>query len=124
MDYEKKYMDALAKARDMMSYKEVRREDMEYLFPELAESEGERIRKWLISQLNIKSNGTDSDLDIMVDKAIAWLEKQGEQKKDICEGCNNIKGCVTCVDGSEKAKIMGNGTLKAKTKVNFEPKRK
>ena len=37
---------------------------------------------------------------------VAWLEKQGEQKPtNVCEGCNNVKGCVACVDGSEWAHI-------------------
>jgi hypothetical protein len=35
MDYEKKYKEALEKAKDMLSNKEVRQEDIEYLFPEL-----------------------------------------------------------------------------------------
>ena len=35
-----------------------------------------------------------------------YIEKQGEQKPtDKCEGCNNAKGCVACVDGSEWAHI-------------------
>ena len=50
-------------------------------------------------------------MPINVTKWVYWvyvdelLEKQGEQKKDICDGCNNVKGCVICVDGSEKVKI-------------------
>ena len=51
MDYEKKYKEALSKAKDMLSYKEVRREDMEYLFPELKDSDDEKIRKEIISFL-------------------------------------------------------------------------
>ena len=38
MNYENRYKEALERAKDMLSYKEVRREDMEYLFPELKES--------------------------------------------------------------------------------------
>lgn len=52
---------------------------LERIFPELRESEDDKIKKWLISQLKIKSDGTNSELDIMIDKAISWLEKQGEQ---------------------------------------------
>lgn len=47
INYEQKYKEALERARDMMSYKEVRREDMEYLFPELKEPEDEKIKKLL-----------------------------------------------------------------------------
>ena len=33
-------------------------------------------------------------------------EEQGEQKPtDKCEGCNNVKGCIACVDGGEWAHI-------------------
>lgn len=68
------YDEALARAKDMMSYKEVRREDMEYLFPELKKSEDEKIRKELLAVVN--------DLvlpDEQQSRFIAWLEKQGEQ---------------------------------------------
>ena len=51
----------------------------EVIFPELKESEGERIRKWLIAQLQIKI-GDNATLNAMIYKSIAWLEKQGEQK--------------------------------------------
>ena len=46
------YDEALARAKDMMSYKEVRREDMEYLSPELKKSENEKIRKELLAVVN------------------------------------------------------------------------
>ena len=52
---------------------------LETLFPELKESENERIRKWLIAQLKIKI-GDNATLNNMIYKAIAWLEKQGEKK--------------------------------------------
>ena len=42
------YDEAIKRAKDMLSYKEVRRENMEYLFPELKESEDKRIRKALV----------------------------------------------------------------------------
>ena len=77
--YEKKYKEALSKAKDMLSYKEVRREDMEYLFPELAESEDEKIRNEIIQFLQLphpqfvgKRNHAEW---------IAWLEEQGQQKE-------------------------------------------
>jgi len=61
---------------------------------ELKESEDENIRKWLISQLKIKSDDTNSDLNIMINKAITWLEKQGEQKQDPCVHCDDK--CLNC----------------------------
>lgn len=51
---------------------------LEYVFPELAESEDERIRKEMITYL---STVEDKEL-IPYESWIAWLEKQGEQKPD------------------------------------------
>lgn len=72
------YDEAIRKAKDMLSYKEVRQEDIEYLFPELRESENERIRKELI--ITIKSSyACGITTKEKRDKFIAWLEKQGEK---------------------------------------------
>ena len=57
---------------------------------ELKESEDENIRKWLIFYLQLKSDGNN----FMIDKAIAWLEKQGEQKQDPCVHCDDK--CLNC----------------------------
>ena len=38
------------------------------------------------------------------------VKKQGEQK-DTCNGCNNIKGCVTCVNGDQWAHITEASTV-------------
>lgn len=51
---------------------------MEYLFPELAESEDERIRKALIDYFNNANKADENPLQsysIHTDKVIAWLEK-------------------------------------------------
>ena len=64
---------------------------LEHIFPELAESEDERIRKKVIDvlKLNIRgaesqmqaSRGVDRTFEVFAcEKVIAWLEKQGEQK--------------------------------------------
>ena len=85
----------------------------EKMFPELQESEDERIRKALIDYFD-DANKSDVTLlqsyGIQTHKVIDWLEKQGEpidkeKNSDRCKCCNNIKGCVTCVDGSEWAHI-------------------
>lgn len=81
MDYKKKYYEAQEWIKSI--YSELSHEqqmEAEAFFPELKESEDEKIRKWLISQLKIKSDDTNFDLNIMIDKAISWLEKQGGQK--------------------------------------------
>lgn len=107
----KAYDEAIEKLRslhdeyDIVSIKE----ELEHIFPQLKESENERIRKSLIMTIN---NICNSDEGLVTfngfskEQILTWLEKQGEQKSaDKCEGCNNAKGCVACVDGSEWAHI-------------------
>lgn len=55
----------------------------EYIFPELRESEDERIRKWIIDDIRYNMNNeplNNSEYKKKAERAIAWLEKQGEQK--------------------------------------------
>ena len=80
MDYEKKYKEALERARELS--KTTTGANYEYIFPELAESEDERIRKWLIADLkdSIDSCAYCERTKPQALEAIAWLEKQGEQK--------------------------------------------
>ena len=80
MDYKKKYEEALERARDMLSYKELRREDMEYLFPELKESEDEKIRNWLEELIEAMPDNSIEFKDVKRIDVLHWLEKQGEQK--------------------------------------------
>ena len=56
------------------------REVLETLIPELRESEDERIRKWLIKELEAKYVVDNIVNSVEADKALAWLEKQKEQK--------------------------------------------
>ena len=90
MDYEKKYKEALERAKTLQKTCDSQAVVgwCEYLFPELCESEDEKIRKMLIeffgkgAENNGSTNGI-SDKDIL-----AWLEKQGEIDKtsyDIAE---------------------------------------
>ena len=81
MDYEKKYKDALAWMRDL--YPELHgaaKEDAEHYFPELKESEDERIRKALLKQFS----GCIKDEEFChtgftYAEITAWLEKQKER---------------------------------------------
>ena len=77
MDYEKAYKEALELMKDCIpdgnGFVNIRPCD---IFPELAESEDERIRKRIIHALH----GDVLDME-ETKKAIAWLEKQGEQKQ-------------------------------------------
>lgn len=89
MNYEKKYKEALERARELLSRcikdsdrrtKIYRVEDIESIFPELKENEDERIRKEIISFIADRKNWFPKEET----KAswISWLEKQGEQKSD------------------------------------------
>lgn len=53
---------------------------LESLFPELAESEDERIRKHLIDCVTRTIPEADAFKEISKEQILAWLEKQGEQK--------------------------------------------
>ena len=71
---------ALDVVRQMVADGQVSQEVAERYFPELVESEDEKIRKWLID--TIKQVPNDSIEWETIDKSsvLAWLEKQVEQK--------------------------------------------
>ena len=76
MDYKKKYKDALEKAK--------KNECLENIFPELKESEDERIREaliYFIKQGEIKGT-IRTYLGVTEKEMLAWLEKQGEKESD------------------------------------------
>jgi hypothetical protein len=87
MDYEKKYKEALERARKINSGEGVEAPPdwtvCEVIFPELKESEDERIRKWIIDDIRYNMNNeplNNSEYKKEAEKAIAWLEKQAEHK--------------------------------------------
>ena len=97
MDYEKKYKEVLERARK--TYQNLKEHSdwiasyhtIEEIFPELAESEDEKNIKGLINELkcslraancqNEACNGGHEKRIALLEWAIAWLEKQGEQKE-------------------------------------------
>ena len=95
MDYEKKYKDALEKAKEVYNRKDATdggKLILESMFPELKENEDEKMREMAIkavyapeAQSCIKSWGVNPD------DVIAWLEKQGKlQVKTGLEWYNTI----------------------------------
>ena len=84
-DYKKLYEEALERAKRWASQPTVWSSDdiCQKVFPELIESEDEKIRKSLIKGLSamrdIYKHQTFSDDAININDAIAWLEKQGEK---------------------------------------------
>lgn len=80
VDYEKAYKESFAKAKEIHRNEVEKRFDMEWLFPELKESEDERIRKALIGYVeSIKSPYWEG---ILIKDILAWLEKQGGKESD------------------------------------------
>ena len=94
MDYKKKYEQALECAKSCMidglakssSIEEV----IQLIFPELKESEDERIRREIIECLKHNALGYS---DNTRNRWIAWLEKQGEQKPDFCHHEVDFSDC-------------------------------
>ncbi len=81
MDYEKKYKDALEWMREMYPcLTDSLREDADYYFPELRESEDERIRKWLLECVENLSDG--NFIEVSRQDVLFYLEKQKEQPTD------------------------------------------
>jgi len=74
-------------------------DDVIEMFPELKESEEERIRKeiiiYLYNELNNITQLTPRTNEF--ERWIAWLEKQGEQPKkhDVCDNCDQQGSCVS-----------------------------
>lgn len=88
MDYEKKYKEALNRAKEKRDeYKRLDGEesfvpsDIEYIFPELKDSEDEKIRKGLIQHLQeLRKSHVNLMTKDTYDSWISWLENQGGQK--------------------------------------------
>lgn len=90
----KAYDEAIEKAKKRYNEEytsTLERSTLAYVFPALKESEDEKIRKYIISSLNSLLYTKGSQADKERNDAIAWLEKQGEQKQDPCKNCKNVR---------------------------------
>ena len=111
MDYEQKYKEALDRARYYHSKNYLLincSSAIENIFPELKESEDEKIKKTLIEYIKgIKS--WNYFLGISKEQMITWLEKQGEQNTldadKIIEWLKNNGWCTVCRAKIEMAQI-------------------
>lgn len=93
MDYEKAYKDALERAR-----KELKQDlhesgvwAIQRIFPELRESEDERIRKWLIT--SVKDNMADCWFDgdtITREMVLAWLDTLPNESEQPTKGYDEV----------------------------------
>ena len=81
MDYEQKYNDALNWMREIYPTLEgASKEDAEHYFPELRESEDERIRKWLYDYFSRIGGKNWIHREFTCKQILAWLEKQKEEE--------------------------------------------
>jgi hypothetical protein len=71
----------------------------DYIFPELKESEDEKIRRLLMQNLKERF-GTKGNMGEGLDMpdVLAWLEKQGEQKETLCDKCKKTQPSHSCQD--------------------------
>ena len=85
MDYKQKYKEALERARDLHDNHALGMpfiyQTCEYIFPELRESEDEKIIRTLKEIVNwgcAKNISVENNVELK--DCLAWIEKQGEQK--------------------------------------------
>ena len=86
----KAYDEAIEKAKEMIKDMTniggvAKVDDIQYLFPELKESEDERIRKGLIEYFLHYPDHEITYYGLKADFVISWLEKQGENNMGISE---------------------------------------
>lgn len=82
MDYEQKYKEALERAKGVIEQNplmEYLKKGIEYILPELKESEDEKSKKWILEYLHDGLRKSDEQFKDHFKAAIAWLEKQGEK---------------------------------------------
>ena len=82
MDYEKAYKAVLKTAKQWIKDGCTDKEKicLECVFPELRESEDERIRKWLVDYFGSIKEVVWIHRDITCEQILEWLEKQKKQK--------------------------------------------
>ena len=128
MDYEKKYNEALKWMRELYpGLHGATKEDAEHFFPELRESEDERIRKEIIAFLKHYHTG-EGDSVTYDNDWLVYLEKQKEQKPaEWSEDDNNmwthLNGYLNGFSCSEDAiKQMADWFYELPDRFNLQPK--
>ena len=97
MDYENKHREEIARATQLWECGDITRENLEYIFPELCESDDEKIRNvirgWIYTQpASFFDNG------ISKEEILAWIEKQFKQKETLCDKCKKEQPSHSCQD--------------------------
>lgn len=105
MDYEKN-KEALAIVEQMVADGQISQDVVEKYFPELKESEDEKIRQFFIHEVEGTSEEIMSYRGMNKESVLAWLKKQGEQKP-----IENINGEDYGIDGLWHAQRILERTL-------------
>ena len=122
MDYKKKYKEALERAREYhkVDYDNTlrlyARGTMEYIFPELKESEDVKIKESLMQyiwDIYHREYCPPTPSIETCDKWLSWLEKQGEQKptwneEDETALCDALWCCKQAASIAKDENDMGN----------------
>ena len=133
MNYEKKYKDALKRAEEIIRYyKEHNRdeaaiEDLGEIFPELKESEDEKIRKELLDYCKNRADKYPNDPKYKnISAWIALLEKQGTNSVSVTKGNTSVTNAEvvshpTVTDSDDGKCTTASTTIELKFKVgDFE----
>ena len=104
MENEKKYKEEVVRATKLWERGDITRENLEYIFPELKESEDEKMWKLIkkYAHYNISDMALETD-HITREQLESWLEKQGEIDLEHYKDGEN-----------EKREFVGYGFLKCK----------
>ena len=79
MDYKNKHKEEIIRATQLWECGDITRENLEYIFPELRESEDEKISREITEFILTHRIDEPNDIED-TNSWLAWLEKQGEQK--------------------------------------------
>jgi len=122
MDYEKKYKEALERAREIHNEHRAQCFDvMVKVFPELKESEDEKIRKAIIEHFrNHQKNGEKTFANLQVSDFISWLEKQGNQPNKVSIWKHWKDGIAGSGDGEQIYLIKIGNTYNLSSCLNSE----
>ena len=128
MDYEKKYKEAIERAKQWRNAPNVDKiptfanRVIEEIFPELKESEDDTIRKELIEYHKAQAflYGKPNNKHV---KFVAWLEKQGEQKPKKCMYFNadytDEERKVLCDGCEEECELRQKPTWSEEDKIHY-----
>lgn len=97
-NYENKYKEALERARKLQENSNgmILKKWLWNIFPELKESEDEKVRKAIIEFFELQDDSTTYSF-VSKEDILAWLKKQGE-RETLCDKCRKEHPSHSCQD--------------------------